>query len=763
MFSNLQADDPKYDKIPLSSFFVFIGTALSITAFPVLARLLKEGGLLYSRAGSLAMGAAALNDAIAWCLLILAISIAHAKNMGTAGLVFLSVCAFGLGLYFVIRPFFELLVKKAEEHKPKYGCNRNNLFALTLILVFLSAWTTALLGVDAIFGAFLFGLIVPRDSQLFKDCNEYIEELVLTFTLPLYFALSGLKTDITQIHSGKMGAMIILVCVAATAGKLIGCGGTALVGRLSFRESATVAVLMNTRGLVELIVLNLGMKAGILNTRTFSVMVIMCLFTTFITSPIVALIYPPHLRVEAKPTHTEVKSSSPDEAVQTSKTRADSTLQPNDITTETKKEEEHLFTPMSEDNVLTMEKQSRICIVMSYHKHLQGLMNLVTAISPRKNRRLSIMALNFEEPTYTEADLLVSLNENDRVVEIELEGTNYPDELVSFAEPKLPKLLPFSMLCNSLGCAVTSATVRGNPSDFPYELRSMIDAQKIHLIIMPWENNDFTRQLFWGNIQTLDQPIALYVQVYSPQPNPTELERPRGQSGSLICGIGTNEVEQPGYSPFEIELVSGEEIRKPASTPKKPIALVAALITGNITDMHIFQILFWLLAEKEVQAHIFLPNNFQTFPQSIVKMKEHFEQQFERVPRISFEQINHSPTNVQGLIAGLLSKNMIFDLFLYSYFQEDQSDPSQLLQQLRSRQKSFVQSLRELSSEPAATEKNLRLGVPATLAEVAPYPALGELGNCLIDVGVALNFLIFHEPRVERKVGSGCFDEVVTV
>eukprot|EP01034_Spumella_vulgaris_P009371 gene9371-11895_t len=157
-----------------------MGTAMSITAFPVLARMLKEGGLIYTRPGALAMGAAAIDDATAWCLLILAISIANAKNMNIAGLVFLCVFCYAMGLFFLIRPILAKIVHYVEGLKNPLL--NQHLFAFTLCLVFLSAWTTYLLGVHFIFGAFIFGLIVPRDSQLFHDCIEKMEQFVLTVT-----------------------------------------------------------------------------------------------------------------------------------------------------------------------------------------------------------------------------------------------------------------------------------------------------------------------------------------------------------------------------------------------------------------------------------------------------------------------------------------------------------------------------------------------------------------------------------------------------
>lgn len=142
MFNTLQGSDPLYKDVPFTSFFVFIGTAMSITAFPVLARILKEGGLIYTPAGAMTMGAAALNDALAWCLLTLAISIANAGDMTISAYIFLSMVGFALVLFLVVRPIFAWIVVKVEAmNSPAMN---SNLFALTLCLVFLSAWTTGI-------------------------------------------------------------------------------------------------------------------------------------------------------------------------------------------------------------------------------------------------------------------------------------------------------------------------------------------------------------------------------------------------------------------------------------------------------------------------------------------------------------------------------------------------------------------------------------------------------------------------------------------
>jgi Kef-type K+ transport system membrane component KefB len=451
MFDTLQANDPKYSKVPFVSFYVFIGTAMSITAFPVLARILKEGALIYTKPGAMAMGAAALNDAVAWCLLILAISIAHAGEMASAGIVFACVVTFGLGLIFIVRPVYWWLVAWVER-RHSVALN-NSLFCLTLILVFLSSWTTELLGVHAIFGSFLFGLIVPRDSHLFTECNDKIEELVLTLTLPLYFALSGLQTDVTTISSGAEGAMVVLVCFVATIGKYIGAGGAAYAGGSSVRESFVIAFLMNTRGLVELIVLNLGMQAGVLSIRTFSVMVIMCLFTTFITGPMVEWIYPPHIRgLETGHLHEETIGL-------VSKTKD------HDI-------ESGGATPLIEEATMdVMAKEVRLTVLVDRIEHLQGMMEVVSCFIPStRDSSLRVVAIKAHEPSLTDKDEFIGLNNEGRLIHVQSESTSYHANYARFVSASMggkiepQELLPLSMFLKAVGSEVEAYRMRGDPA-----------------------------------------------------------------------------------------------------------------------------------------------------------------------------------------------------------------------------------------------------------------------------------------------------------
>jgi Kef-type K+ transport system membrane component KefB len=422
LFDNLMATDPKYKDVNFVSFFVFIGTAFAITAFPVLARILRETGLLYARAGALAMGAAALNDAVAWCLLILAISIANAGNMATAGYVFLCVCTFALGLFFVVRPAFTWLVLRFDNSEDP--SMRGNLFAFTLIIMFLCAWTTDLLGVHSIFGAFLFGLIVPRNTHLFEMCEDKITDFVMTILLPLYFALSGLKTDVTQLSTAEDGAMVILVCVVATVGKLLGAGIPALMSGLPVRESAVVAVLMNTRGLVELIVLNLGIASGVLNQRVFTVMVIMCIFTTFLTCPVVYYIFPPHLRILEE-------------------TKKNDDLEP------LPQEEHELPEPPpvgAEDGsqVLRRFDSMALCVVVDKLEQLPALMQVLLPLAPSTDtQRLRVLAVRLLEPTYSDRDKFLYATEHGRLTSVESEATVVTRDDTS---PR-PELLSLSLFC----------------------------------------------------------------------------------------------------------------------------------------------------------------------------------------------------------------------------------------------------------------------------------------------------------------------------
>ncbi|KAI8852306.1 Sodium/hydrogen exchanger family-domain-containing protein [Chytridium lagenaria] len=273
---------------PFASFMIFLGVAMSITAFP--------RKLLHTPVGAATISAAAVDDFMAWTLLILVMSLinnaksesAKASDYAIAVYVFILVIGFALVLWFAVRPVLLYLVRLSGR---KESVSQFLLFVV-FTLVLASAWFCEVIGVHAIFGSFLVGVIIPHEMGFARRLAEQIEDLVTIVFLPLYFAYSGLNTRIDQINDLKSWGFVLLVILVACGGKIIGCTIASKFSGMNWRESFTVGILMNTKGLVEIIVLNLGLKAGIINDKIFSIFVVMAVATTVMTVPIVSVVYP---------------------------------------------------------------------------------------------------------------------------------------------------------------------------------------------------------------------------------------------------------------------------------------------------------------------------------------------------------------------------------------------------------------------------------------------------------------------------------------
>ncbi len=274
-------------------FVLFMGTAMSITAFPVLARILSEHHMMRSNVGTMAMACAAVNDVAGWSILAVVVLLTRSVEVGASvGLTFLGLIAFGVVLWFVVRP----LLRKMVGLYLQRGLLSNDLLALVLLLVVTSALASEKVGVHGLFGAFALGVVVPRGSEFIRALVAKMQDLVVVLFLPIFFALTGLKTQIGLLTGAEMWATCALVLLVAVAGKF---GGTSLAARmsgLSWREAGALGVLMNTRGLVELVILNLGLELGIISPPLFAMMVIMALVTTIATTPILEWIYPAEQR-----------------------------------------------------------------------------------------------------------------------------------------------------------------------------------------------------------------------------------------------------------------------------------------------------------------------------------------------------------------------------------------------------------------------------------------------------------------------------------
>ena len=266
--------------VPFTSFALFLGIAMSITAFPVLARILADLGMARTDLGIIALTCAAVDDVTAWCLLALVVGVVQAAT-GTAAVVIALTLAFIAFMFAIVRPLASRIVGRLTETEPQGGA-----LALTVVAVFLAAVTTEAIGIHAIFGAFLLGVVIPHESRLAGVLLGRLEQFVTILLLPAYFAFTGMRTEIGLLSGAGSWLACGLIIAVATVGKV---AGTALAGRvtgMSWRNAAGLGVLMNTRGLMQLIVLNVGLDLGVISPRLFTMMVLMALATTLATAPI---------------------------------------------------------------------------------------------------------------------------------------------------------------------------------------------------------------------------------------------------------------------------------------------------------------------------------------------------------------------------------------------------------------------------------------------------------------------------------------------
>ncbi|MBX3130479.1 MAG: cation:proton antiporter [Polyangiaceae bacterium] len=277
-------------EVPFVSFVLFFGAAMSVTAFPVLARILSERHLLTSRVGAIAIACAAIDDVTAWCILAFVVAVARAQGLVHAVWTSGFAVAFIVAMLFVARPFLGRLASRVASRE---GLTPT-VVAITLLFLLLSSTVTELIGIHALFGAFMFGAILPKDGKLAEALADKLETVAIVLLLPLFFAHSGLRTEIGLVSQPREWLVTGLVILLATAGKF---GGSALAARLTglrWREAGAIGILMNTRGLMELIVLNLGLDLGVISPTMFTMLVIMALVTTFATTPILRWFYPDH-------------------------------------------------------------------------------------------------------------------------------------------------------------------------------------------------------------------------------------------------------------------------------------------------------------------------------------------------------------------------------------------------------------------------------------------------------------------------------------
>lgn len=277
------------DSVSFTNFALFMGAAMSITAFPVLARILTERNALSSRLGTVAIACAAVDDITGWCILAYIVALIRAEASSSPMWMKLSgIVLFGVIMIFGVRR----LLRGFEAVYRKRGALSESLMAFMLLLVLSAALCTEALGIHLLFGAFLMGAIMPKEHHFVRYVLDRFETVTVTMLLPLFFAFTGLRTNIGLLRGQEMWSYCGLIVLVATVGKLGGSMLASWLAGMPLREAAGLGTLMNTRGLMELVILNIGLDVKVISPALFSMMVVMALVTTFMTTPLLRLICP---------------------------------------------------------------------------------------------------------------------------------------------------------------------------------------------------------------------------------------------------------------------------------------------------------------------------------------------------------------------------------------------------------------------------------------------------------------------------------------
>jgi K+:H+ antiporter len=270
------------------AFALFMGAAMSITAFPVLARILSERKMVRSKVGTVTIACAAVDDVTAW--FILAGIIVFVRSTGGEKALWVTILG-SLGYIALMVGGVRHLLCGLEDSYRRAGHITQNMIAVILLILFTSALTTEWLGIHALFGSFLAGAIMPKERTFVQDLLNKVNSITVILLLPLLFAFTGLRTSIGLLSGAQMWSYCWVIVIVAVVGKFGGSMIAARISGMSWREAGAVGALMNTRGLMELVILNIGLDIGVISEALFSMMVLMALITTFMTTPVLALIY----------------------------------------------------------------------------------------------------------------------------------------------------------------------------------------------------------------------------------------------------------------------------------------------------------------------------------------------------------------------------------------------------------------------------------------------------------------------------------------
>ncbi len=278
---------------------LFLGAAMAITAFPMLARIIYERGLTGTSLGTLALAAGAIDDAAAWCVLAIVLA-----SFGDGPMVAVKAIAGGIAYGVIITTIGTKLLKPLGDAVEREGKLSNTVLGVVLMLFMIAAWMMDAIGIHAVFGGFLLGVAMPRGA-LTRELQKQLEPITVVLLLPMFFTYSGLNTRLDMVNSLQMLTIAVVVLLAACLGKGVACWAAARATGQDNRTALAVGALMNARGLMELIILNIGLQRGVIEAGLFSVMVLMAIVTTLMASPLFEWVYGRHARASGKLGETE--------------------------------------------------------------------------------------------------------------------------------------------------------------------------------------------------------------------------------------------------------------------------------------------------------------------------------------------------------------------------------------------------------------------------------------------------------------------------
>lgn len=269
-------------------FAIFLGASISLTAFPMLARILQEEKLTHSNIGTLSLIAASMDDAAAWCLVALAVALAQAKSILIGLMAGVGGAIFAVLMLTVGKRLFRIIGEKTEQTQ---SLSHTHL-GIILISVLLAAWFTDYIGIFSVFGGFITGLAMPKNAVFLRELHEKLSDIVIVFLVPIFFVYSGLNTQLTLISHDSALFIFLMVLIVSIAGKYGGCTLTMKLLGYSFKEASAIGGLMNARGLMVLILVNIGFMYNIISEDLFAILVLMAIVTTALAMPIYRLSFP---------------------------------------------------------------------------------------------------------------------------------------------------------------------------------------------------------------------------------------------------------------------------------------------------------------------------------------------------------------------------------------------------------------------------------------------------------------------------------------